>query len=76
MLTQFTKMHGCGNDFVIFDERSAALGLSPTRAAGIADRHRGVGCDQFIVIEPPPAGSNASAFMRIRNPDGTEARSQ
>jgi diaminopimelate epimerase len=73
MLTQFTKMHGCGNDFVIFDERSTALGLSPTRAAGIADRHRGVGCDQFIVIEPPPAGSNASAFMRIRNPDGTEA---
>ena len=73
MLTHFTKMHGCGNDFVIFDERSAVLGLTPARAAGIADRHRGVGCDQVIVIEPPPAGSNATAFMRIRNPDGTEA---
>ena len=73
MLTHFTKMHGCGNDFVIFDERSAVLGLTPAQAAGIADRHRGVGCDQVIVIEPPPAGSNATAFMRIRNPDGTEA---
>ena len=73
MLTQFVKMHGCGNDFVIFDERPHALGLNATRAAGIADRHRGVGCDQFIVIEPPPRGSTATVFMRIRNPDGSEA---
>ena len=73
MLTNFTKMHGCGNDFVIFDERTALLGLTASRAAGIADRRRGVGCDQFIVIEPPPPGSLATAFMRIRNPDGTEA---
>ncbi|MCW3473175.1 diaminopimelate epimerase [Limobrevibacterium gyesilva] len=69
----FVKMHGCGNDFVVFDERAGALGLSPPRAAGIAHRRTGVGCDQFIVIEPPPAGSNADAFMRIRNPDGGEA---
>jgi len=73
MLTQFVKMHGCGNDFVIFDERPHALGLTASRAAAIADRHRGVGCDQFIVLEPPPPGSTASVFMRIRNPDGSEA---
>lgn len=73
MLTQFVKMHGCGNDFVIFDERPRALGLTASRAAAIADRHRGVGCDQFIVLEPPPPGSTASVFMRIRNPDGSEA---
>ncbi|MBC7636216.1 MAG: diaminopimelate epimerase [Acetobacteraceae bacterium] len=73
MLTKFVKMHGCGNDFVIFDERIASLGLTVTRSAAIADRHRGIGCDQFIVIEQPPAGSTATAFMRIRNPDGTEA---
>ena len=69
----FLKMHGCGNDFVVFDERPGALGLTPARAAAIADRHTGVGCDQFIVIEPPPPGSSADAFMRIRNPDGGEA---
>jgi diaminopimelate epimerase len=71
MLTRFTKMHGCGNDFVIFDERTRPLGLSPARAAAIANRHTGAGCDQFIVIEPGRNG--ADAFMRIRNPDGTEA---
>jgi diaminopimelate epimerase len=71
--TNFVKMHGCGNDFVVFDEREGPLGLTPARAAAIADRRTGVGCDQFIVIEPPPPGSEADAFMRIRNPDGGEA---
>ena len=73
MNAPFLKMHGCGNDFVVFDERAAPLGLTAARAAGIAHRRTGVGCDQFIVIEKPPAGSNADAFMRIRNPDGGEA---
>jgi diaminopimelate epimerase len=66
-------MHGCGNDFVVFDERPKSLGLTATRAAAIAHRRTGVGCDQFIVMERPPAGSNADVFMRIRNPDGSEA---
>ena len=71
MRAAFLKMHGCGNDFVVFDERAGPLGLTPARAAAIADRHTGVGCDQFIVIEP--GGDGADAFMRIRNPDGAEA---
>ena len=73
MNASFLKMHGCGNDFVVFDERPHPLGLTAARAAAIANRRTGVGCDQFIVIEPPPPGSNADAFMRIRNPDGGEA---
>jgi diaminopimelate epimerase len=73
MEAPFVKMHGCGNDFVVFDERRGALGLTPARAAAIANRRTGVGCDQFIVIEPASAGSGADAFMRIRNPDGAEA---
>jgi diaminopimelate epimerase len=72
-MARFLKMHGCGNDFVVFDERPGSLGLTPHRAAAIADRRSGVGCDQFITIEPPPSDSNADAFMRIRNPDGAEA---
>ena len=71
MIARFRKMHGCGNDFVVLDERAGSLGLTPARAAAIADRRTGVGCDQLIVIEPPPDG--ADAFMRIRNPDGSEA---
>jgi diaminopimelate epimerase len=72
MLTPFIKMHGCGNDFVIMDERTAPLGLTPARAAAIADRYRGVGCDQFIVLEPPLA-HGVDVFMRIYNPDGSQA---
>jgi diaminopimelate epimerase len=71
MRVPFVKMHGCGNDFVVFDERKGALGLTPAVAAAIANRRTGVGCDQLIVIEP--AGAGADAFMRIRNPDGSEA---
>lgn len=70
MDASFVKMHGCGNDFVIFDERAGTLGLTPVRVAALANRHTGIGCDQFIVIEP---AADADAFMRIRNPDGAEA---
>jgi diaminopimelate epimerase len=71
MNTCFVKMHGCGNDFVILDERAHRLALTPTRAAAIADRHTSIGCDQLVVIEP--TGSGADAFVRFRNQDGTEA---
>lgn len=73
MRASFRKMHGCGNDFVIFDERGGGLGITATRAAALTNRRTGIGCDQLIAIERPPAGSNADAFMRIRNPDGSEA---
>jgi diaminopimelate epimerase len=72
-MARFVKMHGCGNDFVVLDERAGRIGITPARAAAIADRRTGVGCDQLIVLEPPPAHSDADAFMRIRNPDGSEA---
>ena len=73
MITGFVKMHGCGNDFVVLDARAVPLGITPARAAALADRRQGIGCDQLIIIEPAPEGSNADAFMRIRNPDGAEA---
>ena len=67
----FRKMHGLGNDFVVLDARTEDLPMTPARAAAIADRRFGVGCDQFIVMEPGRDG--ADVFMRIRNPDGSEA---
>jgi diaminopimelate epimerase len=70
MTIPFVKMHGCGNDFVVFDGRSHAIVLSPARVAALADRHVGIGCDQLIVIE---RAASADAFMRIYNPDGSEA---
>jgi diaminopimelate epimerase len=70
MIASFVKMHGCGNDFVILDERSKPLGLTPAHAAAIANRHTGIGCDQVIAIQPD---RTADAFMDITNPDGSPA---
>jgi diaminopimelate epimerase len=70
MRASFVKMHGAGNDFAVFDERRAPLGLSPPQVAILADRRRGIGCDQVISIEP---STRADVFMRIRNADGSEA---
>lgn len=66
----FQKMHGLGNDFVILDGRRAPIELSAEQRRLISDRKRGIGCDQLIVIEP---SHKADAFMRIYNPDGSEA---
>ncbi len=68
----FVKMHGLGNDFVVLDARAQALGLPEVAAEAIADRHRGVGCDQILILERS-SNPEATAFMRIRNADGSEA---
>jgi len=70
--TPFLKMHGLGNDFVVLDARAQALGLSESARRAVADRRLGVGCDQLIVLEAP-TDSEADVFMRIYNPDGSEA---
>lgn len=67
----FTKMHGLGNDFVVIDARARAVSFNDAQAKRIADRHTGVGCDQFIVLEPA-RNADADVFMRIRNHDGGE----
>jgi diaminopimelate epimerase len=69
--TNFVKMHGLGNDFVVIDAREAGFPLGAARARAIADRRTGIGCDQLIVIERP-RDAKAAAFMRIHNADGSE----
>ena len=66
----FHKMHGLGNDFVIVDQRSGKLALSAEQIQQIGDRRRGVGFDQLLLIEP---SDQADVFMRVYNPDGSEA---
>ncbi|GAB6051327.1 diaminopimelate epimerase [Magnetospira thiophila] len=65
----FIKMHGLGNDFVIFDAQRDPLSLSPEAVRLIADRHLGVGCDQVVVMEPP-TDRTSDVFMRLYNADG------
>lgn len=68
----FWKMHGLGNDFVVLDARQRRITIDPGQARRIADRHRGVGFDQLLVIEPTET-PGADVFMRILNADGTES---
>ncbi len=71
-MTRFRKMHGLGNDFVIFDAREGAVAMDGARARSIADRRTGIGCDQVILIEPSDV---ADLKMRIWNADGGEVES-
>jgi len=68
----FLKMHGLGNDFVIIDNRADGFIPDEPLRRIIADRHRGVGCDQLIILGPLSV-KNADIFMHIYNPDGSEA---
>jgi diaminopimelate epimerase len=67
----FTKMNGAGNDFVMLDNRSGALALDRAQIARLCDRHRGVGSDGLMMVEPAQAG--ADFRMRYFNADGGEA---
>ena len=68
---KFTKMHGLGNDFVVFDAISQQVALSAAQFRDIANRHFGVGCDQILLVEKPTqAGVDFS--YRIFNADGGE----
>ena len=69
MPVPFRKMHGLGNDFVVIDARARPVAITARRAAALADRQTGIGCDQLIVIEP---SNHADVRMRIFNPDGGE----
>ena len=68
----FVKMHGLGNDFVVLDGRQddTVTKLSPQLLAHIADRHRGVGCDQIVILKN---SDHADVAMVIANSDGSFA---
>ena len=68
----FIKMHGLGNDFVVIDGRTQAVEIGAEAARCIADRRRGIGCDQLIVLAAP-RNADAQVFMTIRNADGGQS---
>jgi len=68
---RFTKMHGLGNDFVVLDALTQSLHVNQRMVRFLADRHRGVGCDQVLVVEPPSNPENDFRY-RIFNQDGSE----
>jgi diaminopimelate epimerase len=71
MRIDFTKMHGVGNDFVVFDAPADQSLLRPERLRTLADRCTGIGFDQALVLERPRRPDTA-VFYRIFNADGDE----
>jgi len=71
MQLEFTKMHGLGNDFIVFD--APRDGRLPTAAEWrtLSARHTGIGFDQALVLEPPRR-ADTQAYYRIFNADGGE----
>jgi diaminopimelate epimerase len=71
MKLRFTKMHGLGNDFVVFDATRAPIALAAAQLRRIADRRFGVGCDQILLVEPART-ADTDFYYRIFNADGGE----
>ncbi|CRZ34880.1 diaminopimelate epimerase [Herbinix hemicellulosilytica] len=69
---KFTKMQGCGNDYVYIDcTKTQVLGDVADLAVKISDRHFGVGSDGLILIKP---SENADFFMDMYNSDGSRGK--
>jgi diaminopimelate epimerase len=71
MLLHFYKMNGAGNDFVVIDNRDLTIKLSKGEIEALCDRHRGVGADGLLAVEP--AENGADYKFRYYNADGGEA---
>ncbi|HID08027.1 MAG TPA: diaminopimelate epimerase [Armatimonadetes bacterium] len=74
MSLRFYKLHGLGNDFVLFDATKASVNVPHwgELARRICDRHFGVGADGVLLVLPPTS-HDADLRMRIINADGSEA---
>lgn len=66
----FTKMQGAGNDFVVIDATRQPFDLDRDERRRLADRRRGIGCDQLMIVEAPDGNEDFS--YRIFNADGGE----
>jgi len=64
-------MHGLGNDFVVINAIEQTFSLDSEAIRHIADRHRGIGCDQVLIVEPARS-TEFDFFYRIFNADGGE----
>ena len=72
MRLAFTKMHGAGNDFVVIDGVTQAVNLNTNQLRRLADRHRGIGCDQILMVTPPDS-PDADFRYHVFNADGSRA---
>lgn len=69
---RFTKMHGCGNDFVVIDDRALEWDLDEDAVRMLCDRHFGIGADGIILVRPATV-PGADFLMYYINSDGSLA---
>lgn len=70
-MLRFTKMHGLGNDFVVFDAINQAVTFTAEQVRRLADRRFGIGCDQVLLVEKATHAGMDFRY-RIFNADGGE----
>jgi diaminopimelate epimerase len=71
MQLEFTKMHGLGNDFIVFEAPRGGQLPTPAQWRELSARHTGIGFDQALVLEPP-RHAGTQVYYRIFNADGGE----
>jgi len=71
MKLAFTKMHGLGNDFMVVDLITQNFSFHAEQIRRIADRNKGIGFDQLLIVEPP-MDPETDFHFRIYNADGSE----
>jgi diaminopimelate epimerase len=71
MRLAFTKMHGLGNDFIVFDAATDEDIPSGDTLSKLGDRRTGIGFDQALVLMPPRT-TDTDVYYRIFNRDGSE----
>jgi diaminopimelate epimerase len=71
MLLHFYKMNGAGNDFIVIDNRDLSISLDAQTIEALCDRHRGIGADGLLAVEPAEHGADYK--FRYYNADGGEA---
>jgi diaminopimelate epimerase len=71
MKRAFTKMHGCGNDYIYFNCLSEPMPNPEKVSRALSDRHFGIGGDGIVLICP---SGTADAKMRMFNADGSEGK--
>lgn len=71
MKVPFTKMHGCGNDYIYFNCFAQEVPNPEALSVRLSDHHFGIGGDGIILICP---SESADAKMRMFNADGSEGK--
>ncbi|MBP1568584.1 MAG: diaminopimelate epimerase, partial [Oscillospiraceae bacterium] len=67
---KFTKMHGCGNDYVYVNCFEETMENPEQIVGAISARHFGIGSDGLVLILP---SEYADCRMRMFNPDDSES---